>query len=228
MTAIDTWKPLEDRVQPGMIDGKFVNAVFTRMASGPPRLSQLGGRQVAAGLIENQTATVVFPIALLQNVGLTSSTNFAQVFEIGSNRSLYIAGRTVHGLNLGTVMYHGPSLLRRLYAYYKDTEGPVTVDPLFPNVGADNMLNEHDVIVPPGFENLFWNLGSDLFWQPVGFLLYQADSNQKTYGAVYLEGAVIPNWSMGTDSQGVILQEQVSVNFERVVPVAVTALSINV
>ena len=223
MGAVDTWKPLENRIQSGLKDGQFVNAVYTRLASGPPRLSQIGGIQAASTLTNTAPQTIVYGLGLIQNIGLTSSTNFAQVFEVGSNRSLYIAGRTVHGLNFGSVYYHGPSLMRRVYAYYKDEEGPVTVPPLFPNVGAENMINEHDVIIPPGFDNLFWNLGSDLFWQPIGFLLYQADSNEDAVGAIYLEGAVVPNWSMGTDSQGVIVQEQVSVNFERSMPVAVSS-----
>ena len=224
MAVFDNWRPLEQYVQAGMEDGKFVNAMFVRLASGPPRLSQIGGINAAAGLFEDEAPNIVYPIGLVQNLGHQANTNFSQIFEVGSNRSYFIWGRTMHQVSFGSIYYHAASLLRRLYAYYQDSVGPVKIQSLFPNVGAQHMINSHDVKVPPGYENLYLNLQSDLFSQPIGLLVYVKDVNEDTIGANYLESVVIPTHSWSTDAQGVVVSEQVSANYERMVPVAVSAL----
>jgi hypothetical protein len=97
---------------------------------------------------------------------------------------------------------------------------------MFPNAGAASMSNPHDVVIPPGYENIFINLASDLFTQPIGILFYVRDINQNALGAAYFEACFIPDHSLATDSQGVLLQEQVSLQFERMVPVAISALTL--
>jgi hypothetical protein len=113
-----------------------------------------------------------------------------------------------------------------LYAYYEDLIPPTTVDAVFSNAGTATVANPHDVKIPPGYENLFLNLASDLFNQPIGLLLYIRDSNEDTVGAVYIEACYIPNHTWATDAQGVMIQESAAVQFERAVPVAVSALSL--
>jgi hypothetical protein len=88
------------------------------------------------------------------------------------------------------------------------------------------MSNPHDVIIPPGYENIFYNLASDLFTQPVGILFYVRDINQKTLGAVFFEACYVPSHSLSVDAQGVLIQEQVSIQYERAVPVQVAALTL--
>ena len=131
-------------------------------------------------------------------------------------------------LGMSRIMYHGPSLLRTLYAYYQDIIPPTMVPSVIGdnNVGAITVANAHDVKVPPGYENLYLNLASDLFSQPVGLMMYFRDSNEETVGAVYAESCVIPNHTIATDAQGTIVQENVAVQFERVVPVAVSAIAL--
>ncbi|NNL46949.1 MAG: hypothetical protein HKO76_01105, partial [Acidimicrobiia bacterium] len=94
------------------------------------------------------------------------------------------------------------------------------------NLGAITTPNPHNVKVPAGVENMYLNLASDLFNQPVGLMVYFRDSNEETMGTIYLEGCVIPNHSIGTDAQGTIIQENAGVQFERGQPVAVSALSL--
>jgi hypothetical protein len=88
------------------------------------------------------------------------------------------------------------------------------------------MANPHDVIIPPGYENIFINLASDLFAQPIGLLMYIRDINQDPLGAMYFEACYLPNHTWQTDSQGVLIQESVAVQFERAVPVAISALTL--
>tara|TARA_Y100000034_G_C6656183_1_gene287454 strand:- start:195 stop:581 length:387 start_codon:yes stop_codon:yes gene_type:complete len=116
-------------------------------------------------------------------------------------------------------MYHGPSLLRVLYAYYQDIIPPTFVDPVFSNLGPSLVQNPHDVIIPPGYENIFLNLASDLFTQPIGILLMMKDSNEDTMGAGYFESCYVPNHTMATDAMGTLIQESAAIQFERLVPI---------
>lgn len=227
MTTFSNWAPYEKFVQGGLVDGQFLSAAFTVVAAGPPRLANLGGATVTAGALSNQGADqIVLPLGVVQNLNLSHNRQFNQIFEVGSERSYFISGRTVGQFSLARVLYHGPSLLRMLYAYYEDLIPPTTVQSVFPNAGTATVANPHDVKIPPGYENFFVNLASDLFNQPIGILLYVRDSNEDTVGAVYLESVYVPNHVWATDAQGVLIQEQSAMQFERAVPVAVKALSL--
>lgn len=227
MATFSEWSPYEKYVQGGMVDGQFLNAGFTVIAAGPPRLANLGGSTVAAGTLDTAGADqMVMPIGVIQNVNLSHNRTFNRIFEVGSERSFFISGRTIGQLTIARILYHGPSLLRMLYAYYEDVIPPTVVTAVFPNAGIATVANPHDVIIPPGYENLFINLASDLFNQPIGLLLYVRDSNLDTYGAVYMESCYVPNHTWATDAQGVIIQESSAIQFERAVPVAVASLSL--
>lgn len=223
------WSPYTNYVQAGMVDGQYVNAGFMLLAAGPPRIANIGGAASFAQALSGngQSANqIVLPIGVLQSFNMAHNRQFSRIFEIGSERSYFISGRTVGQLGLGRVYYHGASLLRILYAYYRDDIGPSVIPSMWPNAGAAVQSNPHDVIIPPGYENLYFNLASDLFAQPVGILMYIRDVNQDALGALYFESSYLPNHSLATDSQGVLLQENVSVQFERAVPVAISQLTL--
>lgn len=212
-----------------MVDGAYANAGFTMIAAGPPRLANIGGAAAIAGAVSGngQAANqIVFPIGIIQNFNLSHTRQFSRIFEIGSERSYFIAGRTVGQLGLGRIYYHGASLLRILYAYYQDLIPPTIVPAMFPNAGAASQSNPHDVVIPPGYDNIYVNLASDLFAQPIGLLMYVRDINLNTLAAVYFEACYLPNHSWATDAQGVLIQESVAVQFERAVPVQVSELTL--
>lgn len=229
MARMSTWQPYTQRVQAGMVDGQFLNASFTLLAAGPPRLANIGSATLAAGGIAAAAGDdIVFPIGIVQNFNLSHNRQFSRVWEIGSERSFFVAGHTVGQLGLSRVMYHGPSLLKVLYAYYQDLIPPTTIQSV---IGVNNLsmmtvANAHDIKISPGFENLYLNLASDLFNQPVGLMVYFRDSNEDTIGSIYLEACVIPNHTIATDAQGTIIQENAAVQFERGLPVAVSALAL--
>lgn len=223
------WSPYTNYVQAGLVDGAYANAGFTMLAAGPPRLANIGGAAAVAGAVagNGQAANqIVFPIGIIQNFNLSHTRQFSRIFEIGSERSYFIAGRTVGQLGLGRIYYHGASLLRILYAYYQNLIPPTIVPAMFPNAGAASMSNPHDVIIPPGYDNIFVNLASDLFAQPIGLLMYIRDINLNTLGAIYFEACYLPNHSWATDATGVLIQESVAVQFERAVPVQVAELTL--
>ena len=228
MAQLSEQSPYDKFVQGGMVDGQFLSASFTMIAAGPPRLANLGIDAGSTGDVNVTGAgkNWAMPIGVLQNVGLSHNRNFMRFWELGSERSYQIAGRTTGQLSLSRIMYHGPSLLRMLYAYYSDPLGSVTVSSVFPNIGPNTVANPHDVKIPPGYDNVFLNLASDLFSQPIGLLLYLRDSNESTVSAAYLEACYVPSHSIGTDAGGTVIQEQVGIQFERLVPVAVSGLQL--
>lgn len=223
------FKPYERFVQQGMVDGQFASGAFTLIAAGPPRLAniaRLGGVGAAVG--EFATGAITQPIGLLQNFSLSHTRGFSRVFELGSERSYHIPGRTQGNISLSRIYYHGPSLLRVLYAAKQDLSGAVTVPPFTAMSAVAQLMepNPHDVKIRPGFNNLYLNLASDLFSQPIGLLIKTVDSNEDTIGAVYAEACYVPNHSFSVDSNGLVVQEQVGIQFERIVPVRVSALDL--
>ena len=228
MAKLSEWKPYERFVQGGLVDGQFLSAAFTMLAAGPPRLANIGGAAAAAATLSTDGAGKdwALPIGVVQNIGLSHSRNFARFWELGSERSYFISGRTTGQLQLSRIMYHGPSLLRMLYAYYQDLIPPTIVNFAFANVGPATVANPHDVKIPPGYENIFLNLASDLFSQPIGLLMYFRDSNEDTVGAIYMEGSYVPSHQIATDAGGTVIQESAAIQFERAVPVAVKGLAL--
>jgi hypothetical protein len=115
-----------------------------------------------------------------------------------------------------------------LYAAKSDLSTPVVVPPFtaLGAIAAAAEVNPHNVKIRPGFNNLYLNLASDLFSQCVGLLIKTVDSNEDTIGAVYAEACYVPSHSFSTDANGLIIQEQAQIQFERIVPVRVTALAL--
>lgn len=229
MSTITDWKPYSQKIDnsSALGEGRFASGAFTMIAAGPPRLSVIGGSTKAAQSVGAATGgSWALPIGVVQNFNLSHNKAFARFWELGSERSYFIAGRTVAQAGFGRVLYHGPSLLRMMYAFYSDSLGPTQMT-VVPGVKDDMKLpNQHNVQIPPGFENIFLNLASDLFSQPCGLLVYMKDSNEKTLGSLYLEETYIPSHSIATDAQGVVIQEQVALQPERVVPVAVPSVTL--
>lgn len=233
MASFADWRPYTNYVQsggagPGMADGKFLSGAYVGLFAGPSRLASVGGSLALGTALGTPEAAsqIVYPVGIVQNFSLNNNSQWSRIFELGSERSYWIRGRTIGQVGMGRVMYHGPSLLRVLYAYYQDLLPNVVVPSLFPNLGAANNPNPHDVIVPPGYENFYPNLASDLFSQPIGMLVVFKDSNEDTYGAFYLECCVIPQHGIATDAQGVVLQESVGLQFENLIPIATQSLEL--
>jgi hypothetical protein len=152
--ALD-FKPYERNVQQGMVDGQYASGAFTMIAAGPPRLSNIAGfNEADIGVALGASSAITQPIGLIQNMSLSHNRAFNRIFELGSERSYHISGRTQGQISLSRVYYHGPSLLRILYAHKSDTNAPVTVIP-FTAAGAASAVmgkdpNPHNVKIRPG------------------------------------------------------------------------------
>lgn len=234
MATLSSWDSLNRNVQSGLAEGQFVAAQFTLVCAGPPNLAFLAGSELtySEDSIGESNNALVFPIGVTQRLGIAQTKQHARVWEIGSTRSYWISGRTVGQITLGRIMYHGPNLLRSLFAYYS-TEGSddeSRPEAKFPHLMGDSAYmneananrNPHSIRVSPGYKNVFLNLASDLFSQTIGLMIYLRDSNDESMAAYYAENCVVPTHSLGMDAGGTVMQENCQLQFERLVPIEIT------
>lgn len=180
------------------------------VAAGPARLEQVG---------EN-FAQKVFPIGMVESVSIGQQKMLQQVREIGSRRSYIISSYATGNLAISRIMYSQASLLRALTLAnddFSDIDNP-------PGAPVGNAFNG-DVYENTNDRNFYINLQSELFDRPVGMLFYILDQRNIPYGAFYAEECQIQSHNMALAAQGIQISEQVSMIFDRLVPVSVAAAS---
>ena len=240
-TSFNNWNFHNHHVQEELMAGEFVSAETTLIAAGPPRLTDIvgGGPATDSTIDVAAEGDMVFPIGVLENVGLSQSKQLQRIFEIGSSRSYFIPGRTIGSISLGRVLYHGPSLMKVLYAHYK--QGSEDADFQFMNEAKGSTINVGGVQIPspnqtllelkdlqdqlhrvkfnPGFDDLWLNLASDIFNQPTGIAIYFRNQLDMTVGAVYLEECYIQGHQMSISSGSVLIMEGCSLQFDQLRPI---------
>ena len=92
-STVTNWQPYTQKIDNSALkEGRFLSGAFTMIAAGPPRLAAVGG-VAAAGQTVGQKNWAV-PIGIVQNFNLSHNRAFARFFELGSERSYFISGRT--------------------------------------------------------------------------------------------------------------------------------------
>lgn len=246
-TSYSNWDFLNYHVQQDLKGGQFVSAETTLIAAGPPSLSSTTPTATDASIgFSSADAASVYPIGMLESVGLQQNKQLQRIFEIGSTRSYFVPGRTIGSLSIGRTFYYGPSLLRVLYAYYANKSGTngsnlnigqgtanapngmITVDgQLIPDpeqalIPGTDVSTLHGVKRTPG-EGYFWvDLASDVFAQPTGLAIYFKDANSTSVGALYCEESYIQGHQMTVSSGSVLIMEGVSMQYDRIRPIKMT------
>ena len=83
MATLSNWSPYGEYVQGGMVDGRFMNAAYTMIAAGPPRLANMGGATAAGAALSagaNNAAAdqLAYPIGVVQNFALSHNTTISR------------------------------------------------------------------------------------------------------------------------------------------------------
>ncbi len=241
-TDVTSWDYNNNHVQAELLGGEFSSAETVLLAAGPPELSMAVPAPAGAGAAPSTTnmSGYVYPMGLIQQFSLGQSQQLQPIFEIGSSRAYFLAGKNVGTLQMGRAIYSGPSLMKVMYAYYKQNN-PATfqmmheglnaiVNPTstFPMASPNRTLLELDIqksLVAitnrPGYGDFFINLQSELFKQPMGLLMYVKNSLGQPFGAGYIENAYIGSHQMSLQAGANILVEACSLTFDRVLPVQV-------
>lgn len=244
-TSLNNWSFNDQHVQQNLVGGDFVGSHSCIVCATAPRLGDLTEAGQTAFLDPNSPqgtddlgAQFAIPIGVIDSAAIQQDRQMAQIYEIGSKRSYLLAARTSGAMNIARVFYKGPSLLRMLYAYYPPEKmGSAAED------GDTLRLRDHETeagsevtkiaidgkfegLLPPikdlpGHNNVIFNLHSDLFSFPYGIVLYFKDNASRDVAAVFLEECYIQNHNVSISANSIIIAENVSMRFERIVPIKV-------
>lgn len=232
-TTMDAWDFYNQRIIQEATGGQFVSAESTLIASGPPAQSDISGGGNSAGS--------VYPIGLLESFGVSQNKQLQRLFEIGSSRSYFVPGRAFGSINMGRTMYHGPNILKALYAYYRTAGGADAVDIGTLPVGTFQNANDfYKLLDPqaalldtyetsklpkirrsPGEGHIFLDLASDLFSMPTGIAMFLKDQNGRALSGLYFEECYVQSHQFNVSSSSSLIMEGTSVQYDRITPIKV-------
>lgn len=173
----------------------------TVLFAGPARFTGLHG-----------DASILTPIGLADQIAVQSNPSLARLFEVGSNRSFFTRGKTAHAMSLGRMLCDQQSLLAVLT---QQAYRPAII----PTSEAGAASPQPDIMM---------NIDSEYFAVPFGLLMLfktrgGGESGEgKVLTALYLEYAMLSNYSFQIASASPVIVESVGIEFDRFVPVALS------
>jgi len=241
MSTNTTFNFETSHVQEELTSGSFVNSATVLIAAGPPfidriNLSAQGIRLYNQGSTDYESIATqgtinnipVYPLGVVENANLSQARQLQRLFEIGSKRSYFVAGRTIGSITLARTLFYGPSLLKILYAYASKDRFPNADYWVTMLAGADidaSMDPDNKIDNMPGYGDLLINLDSDLFDVPFGLMFYLESASNKPYGAFYLEEAHINAHQMNISSSSTLVAEGVTIQYDQLLPLDIGAVS---
>lgn len=250
-TNLSNWDFNSQHVQQNLTGGDFVGSHTIIVCATAPRISDLavGGATGTSGTAPEigsytksastgtSQGTYAIPLGVVSDFTINQNRQLQQIFELGSKRSYFLTARNLTSIGLSRVFFHGPSLLRMLYAYYPHSKiagGQAGNDlrdvPSCPDtkMAAIAYKNGECTELPdigakdlPGYDNFFINLASSLFSQPIGLVMYIRDNAGKDVGAVFFEECNIEAHQMGMSQGSVVIGEGIQIRCDRIVPIRV-------
>lgn len=202
----------------GRNTGTFMTGEATLIAAGPPRLVDMGD--------DPNLTNDVIPIAVTENVSVNQNKMLQQIFEIGSRRSYFVSGHVTGSIGISRPMFNGPSLLRVLTGATKDgaaLDSGAGIEPgSIRGAATTRGYNEAGIERPSADDPQFYiNLHAEIFDRPLGLLFFMIDQRNREYAKMYVEDAMIQAHAFNIASQAMTIAENVSLMFDRIVPVAI-------
>lgn len=248
-TSFSNWDFNSQHVQQNLTGGDFVGSHTVIVCATAPRASDLSVTGTNASInvpglpsfsAEASTGSTqdgyAMPLGVVSDFSINQNRQLQQIFELGSKRSYFLTARNLTSLALSRVFFHGPSLLRMLYAYYPAAKlGAGAGNQLRDNVKCPDTKTpeiafKEDKCAPlptvksgdlAGYDNFFINLASTLFSQPIGLVMYVKDNAGSDIGAVFFEECNIEAHQMGMSQGSVVIGEGVQIRCDRILPIRV-------
>lgn len=183
---------------------------FSQYSASPDTTALFAGPARFTGLSGNVGSLV--PIGLTDNIQFSADAGLARLFEIGSNRSFFTRGKTQHAMTLSKFLADQPNIL---YSLSQQSYQPVTDSGGFGSPGA---------LSPNSYVQM--NLDSETFAVPFGLLMVMKTRGGGSTGTgtvlagLYLEYCMFQNYSFAIASAQPVIAENVSIQFDRPVPVS--------
>ena len=258
-TSFRNWNFNDQHVQQNLAGGDFVGSHTILICATAPRMANLSvgaGTGAGAGFgtigaanrtrlgsifrghitevsADRMSPAFAIPLGVVSDISLQQQRQINKIYEIGSKLSYTVSGRTHIILNLNRILYHGPNLLRMLYAYYPENilggsgnnlrDTPSDPDSAIGQIGLDDGFQRKlpGIRELPGFDNMFLNAASDLFAQPVGLVMYIKDSIERDVAAIFLEDCNVGMHGLAITQGSVVIAENVQLTADRIRPIKV-------
>jgi hypothetical protein len=182
---------------------------FSQYSASPDTTALFAGPCRFTGLSSGVGSLV--PIGLTDNIQMSADAGLARLFEIGSNRSFFTRGKTQHAISLSKFLADQPNVL---YALSQQAYQPPTDSGGFSAPGGTS---------PNTYVQM--NLDSETFAVPFGLLMvFKTRGGDTGFGVplagLYLEYCMFQNYSFAVASAQPVIAENVSIQFDRPVPVS--------
>ncbi len=179
-----------------------IGSKATLISIGPPNYTP-GAKPVVVGMV--------------QQMSMQQQRQIMEVFEIGSRRRYFLDNPHRSVVNMSRILVMGPSLLKVIGSGLLQATHGSAQDalPFYQAGDLDSVADTHD-------KNFWVNIASTLFSNTVGVMLefreWRGDGSDAYYGGMYLSNCKIQSHSIALQSQQWLVQEDVSMIFEDVVP----------
>lgn len=180
----------------------------TMLFAGPARFTGLAGN----------TAELT-PIGLTDGIALQSSPQLQRLYEIGSNRAFFTRGKTMSSVSFSRVLADQANILMALTANtYRPLQatGGQSGPSASPNIDVAMNIDSEYFSTPFGLMLLFKTRGGPSSTGTTG------QSTGKILSCIYLEYCMFSNYSFQVANQSPVIMEGLGIEFDRVVPVAMT------
>lgn len=189
---------------------------FSQLSATPDTTCLYAGPARFSGI---NTSANLLPIGLADGISVNQGAQLARLFEIGSNRSFFTRGKDIPSVSLSKMLADQKNLISALLAnarLYTD----ITVNDAGTKAAGPNGPDS----------SVMMNLGSEFTHIPFGLLMVfktrgSTDNNVQSRGkilsAVYMEYCMMEGYNFNISSQAPVIMENISVQFDRVVPVAI-------
>lgn len=257
-TSYNNWNFNTNHVQQNLTGGDFLGSHTVIICASAPHINALSASNTGSSVlsqlatasgtftgfmeqVSNDASSSAFaiPIGVVSDLNLSQQRQINKIYEIGSKLSYTVSARTNINLGMSRVMYHGPSLLRMLYAYYPDSkiggggnalrDLPSMPDTIVPKIGSSEVFSTGlpQVQESPGYDNVFLNAASDLFAQPMGLVMYIKDNMGRDVAGIFLEDCNVVTHQFGVSQNSVVLAEAVQITCDKIHPMKVNVQSVS-
>lgn len=198
--------------------GEYVSALnknqdgyerFSQLSATPDTTALYGGPARFSAITGPQT---LLPLGLVSGVQFQSGVGVQRMFEIGSNRSFFTRGKAAPTLQMSRML--------------ADTKNIISV--LLANAATSDLYKNDSGTKAAGVGDIMMNLDSEFTNIPFGILMVlktkgsnTPSSRGKVLSAIYLESCMMEGYGFSLDSVSPMIQEGISIQFDRVVPVAI-------
>jgi len=144
--------------------------------------------------------TDLFPIGIVQNVGIQQQKQINQLYELGSKEPFLIPGRTMAQIQLARVIFNGDNILAFLY-----------------NPESTGGLDENeDAGIEGANTKIYLNLASELFNKGIDIAIIVHDSEDEAVGAFIFRECYIQSHGMNISANQTIVAENISLRCKKV------------